>query len=387
MRNRICAITVLGLALASIGCEKALGGAGAAKPTETVANVARKDLEGFVYFDGKIYIPPEAQGTAFAPHTLTVSEVTTSVGKRVSKGQTLAMLTIPQAEANLSSAESNYRATQAAYAAARSGNESGIAEARMALREAREAEKLARAAAQSGATTDLQAATETRIVAEQNLRAAEAELDSKTLAERQAVAIAAEYLKDARTGANVARVRAPITGTVITFEAKVGMEVKAMQPLGTVADLTKIELHGMVPAEHADIVKVGVPVVVSLEGPDANPFDGRIREIAVVPPAEGQRSSGYLAIVSFDNSKAGVLPGSVIKRIGVRTGKVKDVLVVPVGALAKDKDGKTVVHVKKGESWLATPVEVGISDGALVEIRSGVFDGDVVRVVTPAVTP
>lgn len=386
MRKELYAATILGLVWMSIGCQMPAGDKVVAKPVETAANVARKDLEGFVYFDGKVFVPANAQGTAYAPDTLTVGEVSTSVGKRVSKGQTLATLTMPAATANLSAAESNYRSSQAAYQAAVAANGSSVSEARATLREAREAERLARAAAQSGASTDLTAVTETRIVAEQNLRLAQADLDSKTLAEREAVAIAYEYLKDARSGANVARVRSPITGTVISFDAKPGMQVKAMQALATIADLGKIEVHGTFAAEHADVVKVGVPVVISLEGPDANPFDGRVREVSILPPAEGQRAAGYLAVIGFDNSKGVVLPGAKIKRIGVRTGKAKDVLVVPVGALAKGEDGKPIVYTMKGDTWLAVPVEVGISDGALVEIRKGLFDGDVVRVITPGVT-
>lgn len=366
------------------GCDTMAKTGKSAEATPTIANVSRKDLVGYIYFDGKVFTPPGSHGIAYAPYSLTVSEVYTSVGKRVSKGSTMAKLAIPSAEANVAAAEANLKATRAAYAASRSTYDAPVIEARKALQEARETERLARAAAASGASTDLQSAIDARVAAEENLRIAEAEVGTSTLSERQAVAIASEYLAEARAGASEARVRAPISGTVTTFDPKPGMPVKAMQPLATVVDLHRLQIQGIVPPEHADAVKVGTTVLISLEGPNSDPFEGRVTDVSVLPPSKGQQSPGYLAVIKFDNSRGIVQSGAKIKRLGVRTGKVENALVVPVGALSKDENGKTIVFVQKSGNWVATPVEVGISDGALAEIKSGVTEGDIVRVVPPA---
>ena len=45
-----------------------------------------------------------------------------------------------------------------------------------------------------------------------------------------------------------------------------------------------------------------------------------------------------------------------------------------------DKEGRPTVSVLQGEQWMERVVEVGLSDGTYQEIRSGVKEGETVKV-------
>ena len=369
------------------GCDTAPTGSRTVTTEPTTTEVVRKDLVGYVFFDGKVVAPIGVSSTVTSPYDIAVSEVLTSVGKRVNRGETIIRLSVPDLTAAVSQAEASLKAAESAYAAAKSANDSGVREAQSRLAQAQADEKAARIDVQNGGSANLQGAMEMRIAAERDLRDAQGAFNLAVLAEKQSLDMAAEYLKDARTGAKVAAVRAPINGTVITLEAKPGLLAKSGEQLATITDLRALRIQGVVPPQHADLVKTGVKLIIALEGPNEEPLEGEVTDVKVMPPSEGQTSEGYLASVRFDNSKGLVKPGTIVKRLGVRTGKVEKALVVPIGAIEQDKDGKSVVHVQRGTDWVSTKVELGLSDGALTEVKSGLAEGDVVRVNAVVIKP
>lgn len=391
MKNFHSTIIALAALVSFTGCKapttNSTTSSGTIQSEPTTANVVRKDLEGYVFFDGKVFTPNGVSATVNSPYDIAVSEVLTSVGKRVNRGETIIKLSIPSVTGAVAQAEANVAAAQSAYAAAKSANDPAVREAAQLLAQAQTEERAARADVQNGGSADLQGATDARIAAERALREAQGQLNMAVLAEKQSLDAANEYLKDARAGAKLANVRAPISGTVMTLEAKPGMQAKAKEVLAMITDLQALRIQGVVPPEHADLVKRGVNLLIAIDGPNSDPLEGEVSEVSVLPPSEGQKSAGYLAVVRFDNRKGLVQPGTAIKRLGVRTGKVENALVVPIGAISKDSAGKAVVFVRRGSDWSSTNVEVGISDGALTEIKTGLAEGDVVRVNAVVLNP
>lgn len=388
MKRALSYVALAGLLLL-VGCDaKTTNSTGTTVTTEpTTTEVVRKDLVGYVFFDGKVIAPSGVSATVNSPYDIAVGEVLTTVGKQVNKGETIIRLSVPDLTAAVSQAEASVKAAESAYAAAKSANDTNVQEAKQRLAQAQADERAARLDIQNGGSADLQAATEARVAAELDLRQAQGDLNVAVLAEKQALDMAIEYRKDARAGVNVAAVRAPIKGTVITLEAKPGLRATSGQQLATITDLQALRIQGVVPPEHADLVKAGVKLIIALEGTNDEPLEGEVISVKVMPPSEGQTSEGYLASVRFDNRKGLVMPTTIIKRLGVRTGKVDQALVVPIGAISQDSDGKNIVHVQRGSEWVATPVEVGLSDGALNEIKEGLAEGDVVRVNAVVIKP
>jgi multidrug efflux pump subunit AcrA (membrane-fusion protein) len=110
--------------------------------------------------------------------------------------------------------------------------------------------------------------------------------------------------------------------------------------------------------------------------PGAKPA-GAVREktaVAVQKPT----GAAFPALIELKEPRTDLLPG--MKAKVMLTGKeLKDVLVVPSGAVA-GAEGKHTVKVSKNGKSEAREVEVGKTDGKLVEIRSGLEAGEKVVV-------
>ena len=67
-------------------------------------------------------------------------------------------------------------------------------------------------------------------------------------------------------------------------------------------------------------------------------------------------------------------------QVYVETARVEEALVIPTSALV-DEDGRAVVFVQlSGETFAKRDLALGIRDGAVVQVLSGVSEGE--RVVT-----
>ncbi len=351
----------------------------------TTYTAKRQDLTGYSFFDGKLVIPDTAQAVAFSPYTTPIVSVSAIEGKKVDKGEPIVKLTIPGADAAASSAKAGVQSAEAEYAAQKEANSAPVAEAKRVLAEAQAAERAARDTIANGGEADLETATAARIQAEASLAQAQQELRRTLQPTKESIAQAAAYLRSAREDAAKGIVRAPISGTVVILAAKPGMMANANEPLATIVNFDKVRVQGLVPPELKDLVVKDSHVIIAMNGESSDPLDGIVLDVSVVPPSEGQKSPGYLTVIEFVNPERMVQPSYSVKRIGVKTGTVSNVLVVPVGAVVT-KDGKSFISVKEGESWVEKPVEIGVTDGALVEIKSGINEGDQVRVTAPART-
>ena len=380
-------LPLLLLVIALTGCTApvAVKDQSGSAPTVTTAVVKKQDLTGYVFFDGKLVVPTAAQANAFSPYDTPIVSVSTGPGKYVERGDPIIKLQIPGADEATSAAKANVNSAKASLSDQRSANSAPLKAAEQALSDARAAEKSARDTIAAGGTADLEAATQARIDAENALKEAQQQLNQTLAPSKEAVNESAANLEIIRADARKGIIRAPISGTVVTFDAKPGMAATSNQPLATIVNFEKARVQGTVPPELKDQVKKDSQVIIAMNGPSAAPLDGRVLDVTVLPPAAGQTSPGYLAIIEFVNPRAMPQPSLSVKSVGVKSGTVKDALVVSVGAITT-KNGKSYVNVQNGSEWVSTPVEVGISDGVVTEIKSGVSEGAVVQVATQPAT-
>lgn len=375
-------------ALALCGCSQTTGASGTATSGATAeqrpekfatVDVKRQDLTGYRFFDGKLVIPDSARATAFSPYDTPVVSVLTSVGKYVANGEPIVKLTIPGADTATLESKSALNNAKTELKSAAEANSTAVRDARKALDDARAAEKAARDTIASGGQADIDSATTTRQAAEAALDKAKQDLRQATLPQQNAVAQAANSVDAAKGAASLGIVKAPISGTIVSMAAKPGMDAKSQQPLAEIVDYRKARVQGLVPAELKDVVVRRSRVMITFDGASSEPVEGEVLDLSVVAPTEGQKSPGYLANIEFRNPRSISQPGPSVKRVGVKTGSVRDALVVPTGAIHM-QDGKAMVTVKNGDQWTETAVETGISDGALTEIKSGLKEGSTVRI-------
>lgn len=359
---------------------------GPVQPKEgaSTAAVSRQNLVGYKFYDAQVVVPPTATVIVHSPFKLPVSEVLTAVGKHVNKGETIMRLALPEAKAMLQQAQANLATAQRDYSAAKAQNQGPMVEASRMLSEARAAEAAAIRDQREGTTADVESATQARKDAEASYAAAKSDFEQSVQAERQSVEAAMQFVNEARSGAKMTIIRAPISGTVVTLDATVGSDIGTdpKAPVATIIDYDQIRVLTTVPAEDKDKVVKDTKVVFTPTEKGIGQIEGKVSSVKVSPPKAGEKGSTYTATITFDNSKGLVKPSTIVKKVGVKTGEVQNVLVVPIAAVTVNSAGKSIVTVQNGTNLVETEVQTGLTDGALIEITSGLTEGQIVRVAT-----
>lgn len=380
-----------------------LGGWALTRGHTEAATVVRRDIVASVPIQGDVIAPPDAQASIPAPYRAPVAKVYTSVGQNVRRGDTLVELSLPNVQDLYRQARENVRSAETAYANARKQYQTAVDAARKNLDTARAAERSARQASAppTAATTaantpdtpgasvspgntgaaDLGAASQSRIQAEAALAQAQAEMTSALQPYQQQLDAARAAFKDAQSGRKQALVRAPIAGTVLALNAQPGSEVGQDQkvPVALIVDLEKLMVQGPLANSQATFVKEGMPAVITVAGVPGERFDGRVHAVTTQVTGGLLKRTQYVALVHVVQKKGQVKPG-MKATASINAGEVKNVLAVPADAVRTDSSGRFTVQVNHGGQWQDQIVEVGLSDGKYTEIKSGLQEGENIRV-------
>lgn len=222
--------------------------------------------------------------------------------------------------------------------------------------------------ARSAADVAEQAFQRQEVLVKSNGTSQKAYLDAK--AARDA---ARAELADAETGLSYVNITAPLSGTVLRMDAKVGQHVDAMTQLAQVVDLDRLVVTAGVPSREISGVAVGqrallgvgdsVPEgTVRILGKDVDPTDGTYRVQVSVPAGSG------------------LMPGQFTE-IHIIAGEHANVLVVPEESVITRAEEGTWIVVADGDRAVHHAVTVGLRDRGLAEISGeGITEG--MRVVT-----
>lgn len=107
-------------------------------------------------------------------------------------------------------------------------------------------------------------------------------------------------------------------------------------------------------------------------------FGGELVDVEV-DPVEREGSLYYEATVVAEEEVA--VPEGTSVRVTLLLEQAPDVVAVPIGAVVSNEDGDPIVRVENGNGEFENrPVELGLSQGAWVEVSSGVEAGEQVLV-------
>ena len=191
------------------------------------------------------------------------------------------------------------------------------------------------------------------------------------------VKLAQAQLELAEIGLQDSVVRAPFAGTISRRLAEPGEKVSSDSPLLGLVDLTQLELQASAPASEIPSVKPGQKAQVRVDGYGEQRFEATVERIN---PATEQGSRSILIYLSLDNSE-GLLRGGMFAQGELVIGESGEGPVVPVAAIRSEAGLKYVMAVVDGK-LAQKSVKLGLSteDNALVEVREGLAQGDVVVV-------
>lgn len=324
---------------------------------ETVA-VGRSDLELVTVATGKIEprdeiaIKPQISGI--------ISEIYKEAGQTVKEGEILAKVKVIPEMSSLNSAQSRVRQAAITLKQAQTDYD------RMkSLYEG----KLVSAEDYEKADVALKQAEEEKLAADDNL----------------------EIVKDGISKSNASLsstfIRSTITGLILDVPVKVGNSVIMSNTfndgttIATVADMSDLIFKGKIDETEVGRIHEGMPVKISLGAVQGVTLQAKLEYIS--PKGEEENGANQ-----FEIKAAVTAPDSVTIRSGYSANasivlkSAKGVLVVPESVLEFSGDTSFVnilTDTVPQQKFERRRVELGMSDGINMEVKSGVAEGDKVR--------
>ena len=346
---------LLAAALAASGCgapPPAPASAGRDAVDVAVVSAVRGDIEATLEISGSLAPARRVGVTAKVPGRL--ERVLVDLGDRVAAGATLATLERQDAAAAADQAA-------AAVAVARAGVEAAEAALANATQEAARARALFEKGALPRQRLDAAETAHRASAAQHEL--ARATVSQAEAAERRA----RELLRDTA-------LTSPITGVIVERNFDAGALVgRGEPPVAVVADIRTLTLEAGVSELEAGRLVPGMPASVDVAARPGRPVAARVAAIA---PLVDQRNRHFRVELRIDNPRGELLPGMyAVARI--RTAAAAGAVLVPREAVGARGD-RRIVLVVDGDRVRVTEVTVGISGDRLVQIVSGVSEGQLV---------
>lgn len=200
-----------------------------------------------------------------------------------------------------------------------------------------------------------------------------------------------ENVKKAQTNLGYATITSPIDGVVLSKEVEEGQTVASSFSTPTLFKIARdlTDMRVIADVDEADIgdVKEGQRVTFTVDAFPDDTFQGQVTQVRQEATTESNVVT-YEVVISAPNDDLKLKPG-LTANVVVYTLEAKDVLAVPSKALRfapheamlnsgetiTDTDAKDKVWVKDGNNLKAVAVGVGMTNGTLTQITSGLKAG------------
>ena len=177
--------------------------------------------------------------------------------------------------------------------------------------------------------------------------------------------------------------RAPSNGTITSIDVKIGEQATAQKEVMILQDISNLYLEANINEANIAIVQLGQPVKITYDslGPDQF-FQG---EVMSIDPSSNSTDGivNYKIKVALKDKNNIIRPGMNANMV-ITTLTKDNVLVAPLLSV-KTVDGVSTVGLitnEKRKLYKDVPVTIGaIGDGNLVEIQTGLNEGDSVVVI------
>jgi HlyD family secretion protein len=201
---------------------------------------------------------------------------------------------------------------------------------------------------------------------EQELKAAEAARDA-----------AKRRVEAAEVRLGYARITSPIDGVVTDRPVFAGEAATSGMPLMTVMDISRVIARAHVSPQEAAALHSGLMANLIVTGSAAKPIPGTITQVS---PAMDTGSTTLEVRIEAANSDGTLKPGMTLRAEAIVKSN-PNALVIPAAAVLTANSGNTsVIVVDADDKPHRKPVTLGIREGANVEVKDGLQNGE--RVVT-----
>lgn len=319
------------------------------------------------------------QATVYSRVSGYLSRIAVDIGDRVSEGQLLAKIDVPEIvdeyrelEAKLAANRAEHRGATAAIESARA--ESGLQEVTF-----RRVESVRNQEPEVMPQQTVDEARAKHESARAAVRVAESKIEQIDK-EHQAVEAS---LKRLQTLIDFADVRAPFAGVVTErfvdpgLLLQTGTSSRAVQRIVTVADMDRVRVFLDVPESAVPYVQVGDPVSLTVDAISGRDFKGKVTRFArVLDPATRTMKTEIV----MPNPDWALRPG-MFGRAALFLDESSGVVSIPAEALRVDGDSVFVYSVVDGRVR-RVDVETEIGDGVLAQVTSGLVGNESIVVAT-----
>ena len=342
-------VALLGVRLVAARRARAVSGRSERTATRVaVRPVLRRDLESTVTFTE--VVRPRSEVDVFTKNPGRVIEVRVEVGDRVRALQTLAEIDHREIDWQMRQTSSQAHVAEAVLSQARTNLETARAQF----------ERYRALHAQNAvAPAELERVLAAFHGAESAARASEAQLGVA----RAAAGLAGEALRNAH-------VTTPIDGTITKRNVDVGTHVSLAQPLFQVQDVSTLEVQGAVGGDEFLRLRVGAEARVTVDDLPDDVFVGRVATLSPTLDAQTRRAAVEVLV-----ENPGRLLPNMFARVRVVVGVRAGMLVVPASAVVATPGGRAVFVVRGGVAR-AVRASFGVQEGAWIELRAGLSEGD-----------
>ncbi|MBR5229032.1 MAG: efflux RND transporter periplasmic adaptor subunit [Firmicutes bacterium] len=167
-------------------------------------------------------------------------------------------------------------------------------------------------------------------------------------------------------------VTAPIDGYVTTVNVVAGGLVGQTQAAVVISDTSALQLNASVSEYMISSIYTGMEVDVYVESISAEPFKGKITAVSEAP-ALGYYT--YPVTVSVEDPE-GVIKAGMFAEVRLTAVKKENVIAVPSDAVITSGSEKKIVLLNQDGTVTVKKITVGIDNGDLAEITSGIKVGD-----------
>ena len=213
--------------------------------------------------------------------------------------------------------------------------------------------------------------------------------DSMTYTSSSSAKVRAVYVKNGDAVKKGDRLIRLGNGTTVTadFDGKVNLvsvdvndEVAAGDTLIQIADFEHMQVSFRVDEYDISFVHPGDECKVTATATEKT-FTSQVDAINYISSSTGNVAY-YTATANVDVTEEGVYPGMQVT-VTIPRDQAENVVILKADALSFTPENKAFVYTMDEEGVLSElPVEVGVSNGNYVEIRTGLKEGDVVYAVT-----
>lgn len=345
------------------------------------APVARQDLEVKITEAGVVELG--GQQTFKAPSDVTVQAVLVEERQRVSRGQPLLELRDRNLQQTLDDQQVQNRIDQLTL----QRNLEILAEKRLRLEDTRLRLADAEDLFEQGYISENALRQDRRAVedAQSEVRDAEVEVTKAELQVQQNQ-VKAENI---RLQLEDNLILAPIEAIVLKVDVKAGDGVQREGRLLSIGDPTQETIRLQLTTLNASKVGIGMPVRVSVIGPNPELFEGRIVRVSPQAVSEQQDNAEQATVEAearLNQPSNTLIPGSAVS-VDIVLEQRADTVTVPVTALQRDA-ANPYVWVRDGNNTAQQrEVQIGLETLESVEILSGLaVDDEIVVSIPPEVT-